>query len=105
MAIKHIIVKHMAVISCCVLNFSCSQEELGVKFPENYGFPNSAYTYKNNPISKEKIQLGRFLFYDPILSLDSTVHCGSCDTPEHAFADHNVALSFQLLKKKHYLIF
>lgn len=39
-----------------------------------------------------KIQLGEKLFFDPILSSDSTVSCSSCHKPEFAFAD-NVAIS------------
>lgn len=31
--------------------------------------------------------LGRALFFDPILSLDSTLSCASCHKPEFAFAD------------------
>jgi cytochrome c peroxidase len=37
-------------------------------------------------------ELGETLFFDPILSRDSTVSCASCHRPEFAFAD-NVALS------------
>lgn len=37
------------------------------------------------PISEE--QLGERLFFDPILSLDSTISCASCHRPEFAFAD------------------
>ncbi len=32
-------------------------------------------------------QLGQALFFDPILSLDSTISCASCHKPEFAFAD------------------
>jgi cytochrome c peroxidase len=32
-------------------------------------------------------QLGEKLFFDPILSLDSTVSCASCHLPQFAFAD------------------
>jgi len=39
-----------------------------------------------------KIQLGEKLFFDPILSKDSTISCSSCHRPELAFAD-SVALS------------
>ncbi len=39
-----------------------------------------------------KIELGEKLFFDPILSLDSTISCASCHKPEFAFAD-NVAIS------------
>jgi cytochrome c peroxidase len=37
-------------------------------------------------------ELGEKLFFDPVLSRDSTVSCGSCHKPEFAFAD-NVKLS------------
>ena len=37
-------------------------------------------------------QLGEKLFFDPILSRDSSISCGSCHKPEFAFAD-NTALS------------
>jgi len=32
-------------------------------------------------------QLGEKLFFDPILSRDSSISCASCHRPEHAFAD------------------
>jgi cytochrome c peroxidase len=37
------------------------------------------------PLSKA--ELGKLLFHDPILSLDSTVSCASCHIPAFAFAD------------------
>ena len=40
-----------------------------------------------------KVELGKKLFFDPILSQDSTISCASCHKPEFAFAD-NVAFSF-----------
>lgn len=33
-------------------------------------------------------ELGEKLFFDPILSRDSTVSCASCHKPDHAFADN-----------------
>lgn len=39
-----------------------------------------------------RIELGRKLFFDPLLSSDRTVSCASCHKPEHAFAD-DVAFS------------
>lgn len=42
---------------------------------------------EDNPTTKEGWALGRRLFYDPILSADSTVSCASCHFPELAFAD------------------
>jgi cytochrome c peroxidase len=39
-----------------------------------------------------KEELGEAIFFDPILSRDSSISCASCHKPEFAFAD-NVALS------------
>lgn len=41
----------------------------------------------DNPLTEEGIALGRLLFYDPILSYDSTFSCGSCHQPGRAFTD------------------
>jgi cytochrome c peroxidase len=40
-----------------------------------------------NPISKEKIELGRFLFYDMRLSANQTQSCSSCHLQQLAFSD------------------
>ncbi|MBD2857860.1 c-type cytochrome [Spongiibacter sp. KMU-158] len=37
--------------------------------------------------SPQKIDLGRLLFFDPILSKDSSVACASCHDPDKGFAD------------------
>ena len=41
----------------------------------------------DNPMSAAKVALGRHLFYDARLSLDSTVACASCHDPARAFSD------------------
>lgn len=41
----------------------------------------------DNPTTREGLALGRALFYDPILSADSTISCGTCHRPELAFTD------------------
>ncbi len=46
----------------------------------------------DNPLSSEKIALGKKLFYDRSLSVDSTISCGSCHNASLAFSD-DVALS------------
>jgi cytochrome c peroxidase len=48
--------------------------------------PEPTYDFKANPLSKRKIELGRMLFYDPILSRDSTISCASCHQPFAAFS-------------------
>ncbi len=56
-------------------------------------FPKPEYDFSNNPLTKEKVELGRALFYDPILSSDNTISCASCHSPYNAFAhtDHDLS--------------
>ncbi len=42
----------------------------------------------SNPLTKRGLELGRMLFYDPILSSDSTISCSSCHNPSYSFADN-----------------
>ena len=41
----------------------------------------------DNPITNDGILLGRHLFFDPILSSDSSMSCASCHHPEKNFTD------------------
>jgi len=41
----------------------------------------------DNPMTNEGVKLGQYLFFDPILSIDSSTSCSSCHQPNHAFAD------------------
>jgi cytochrome c peroxidase len=42
---------------------------------------------EGNPLTVEKIELGRRLFFDRRLSRDNSTSCSSCHDPERAFAD------------------
>jgi cytochrome c peroxidase len=42
----------------------------------------------HNPLTKRGVELGRMLFYDPILSSDSTISCSSCHNPSYSFTDN-----------------
>lgn len=44
-------------------------------------------TPANNPITPEKIELGKLLFFDPILSGNRDVACATCHHPDFAFAE------------------
>jgi cytochrome c peroxidase len=57
------------------------------------GWPQPAYDFKANPLTKEKVALGRALFHDPILSRDNTISCSSCHLPNTAFThvDHDLS--------------
>ncbi len=41
----------------------------------------------DNPIWKEKVELGKALFFDRLLSRDSTISCSSCHFPQFAYSD------------------
>jgi cytochrome c peroxidase len=62
------------------------------KFPELKFFPPMPQA-ADNPVTEEGAALGRFLFYDPILSADSTLSCSSCHRQEAAFSDGPRAFS------------
>ena len=57
------------------------------------GWPKPVYSFSVNTITEDKFILGRALFYDPILSVDSTISCGSCHQQFAAFAhaDHDLS--------------
>lgn len=47
----------------------------------------------DNELTVEGVLLGRRLFYDPILSRDSTQSCGSCHNTEFGMTDHGMQFS------------
>jgi len=70
---------------------SCGKREEGEALPPPPShFPAPLY-WPQAPA--EKRELGRFLFHEPLLSLDGSISCASCHAQVHAFADHNVKFS------------
>ncbi|HXC03098.1 MAG TPA: cytochrome c peroxidase [Bacteroidia bacterium] len=69
----------------------------GVRFVVPKGWPSPHYDFKNNPLTLEGFELGRELFYDPLLSSDSSTSCASCHLSFTAFthADHKVSHGIQ----------
>ena len=47
----------------------------------------SIYLSSENPFSKEKASIGRYLFYDRRLSFNQTRSCASCHDPSFSFTD------------------
>ncbi|PYV39422.1 MAG: cytochrome-c peroxidase, partial [Acidobacteria bacterium] len=41
----------------------------------------------DNPMTEEKIKLGKRLFFEKKLSTDQSISCASCHIPEHGFSD------------------
>jgi len=64
-----------------------------VRFSVPKGFPKPVYDFKKNPITPEGFILGRMLFHDPILSLDSSTSCATCHQRFAAFGHIDHALS------------
>jgi cytochrome c peroxidase len=64
-----------------------------VKFRIPQGFPQPSYDFSLNPVTIDGFKLGRKLFYDPLLSVDNTISCGSCHQQFVAFAhsEHQVS--------------
>lgn len=61
------------------------------KFPKSW--PKPTYNFKANPVTEAGFTLGKLLFYDPILSRDSTISCGFCHSQFVGFthSDHTVS--------------
>lgn len=74
---------------------ACKKEVIeaygGFQKPSN--FPASVYHFETNQITKNGFELGRKLFYDPILSANNTISCGSCHIQTSAFTQHGHRVS------------
>lgn len=94
---------NVRIASSCLLVvlaflFSCTKENNENNSPLDKlirpaHFPPAHYTHSSNPYSKAGFELGKKLFFDPILSRDSTISCASCHHQAHAFADRGVKFS------------
>lgn len=73
------------LMTSMVLSFKVIEQPTPYEFPELKFFPKLPFT--DNPPTVEGAELGRFLFYDPILSADETFSCSSCHRQEAAFSD------------------
>lgn len=79
---------------CIILFFiiSCRKQEVINPVYKPYlmeipiGFPDISEV-EGNEFSLSRWELGKQLFFDPIMSVDSSVSCASCHAPELAFSD------------------
>lgn len=76
----------LVLLSLFVLGFGDKLKLTPYKFPEPNFFPKMPVA-ANNPVTVEGANLGRHLFYDPILSSDSTMSCASCHNQKNAFSN------------------
>lgn len=81
---------------------ACKKQESGteplqpMQFIVPAGFPEPAYTFENNPLTRQGFELGKKLFYDGRLSQDGNFPCASCHQQFAAFAtfDHPFSHGF-----------
>ncbi|MFK8008081.1 MAG: cytochrome-c peroxidase [Saprospiraceae bacterium] len=73
------------IFSVLFLGFERKTAPTLYQYPDLFHFPKMIPT--NNPPTIEGVELGRYLFYDPILSKDSTFSCASCHKQAYAFSD------------------
>lgn len=80
------------VLAIVVLVMGCTSEGVSpatdpLRFQKPANFPEAIYTFENNEVSREGFELGRALFYDPVLSSDSSIACANCHQQVKAFSD------------------
>lgn len=77
------------IIEDDLMDITYSPKAYDLVIPEH--FPKMSIP-ADNPLTVDGVALGRHLFYDPILSRDSTMSCATCHNQKAAFTD-NKALS------------
>ena len=67
------------------------EKEMEFRIPK--GWPSPTFDLKKNKFTRSGFELGRKLFYEPILSRDSSISCESCHLSYTAFthADHKLS--------------
>lgn len=81
------------VLMCitCIL-FGCGKKDVapspfaGFQVPDNFSQP--VYRIADNEVTEAGFILGRKLFYEPRLSRNNTISCGSCHIQSSAFTQH-----------------
>jgi cytochrome c peroxidase len=83
-----IIVGLLLLASTGVSRLVSASEQYYLKLP--IGIPADLWTYfipRDNTLTAAKVELGRQLFFDPLLSADNSVSCATCHDPHRAFTD------------------
>lgn len=80
------------IFICFILSSGISFKDfIYLEYPDYWDSP--TYDFEKNPLTKEGIELGRKLFYDPLLSRNNTISCSSCHLSYTAFThiDHTLS--------------
>src|SRR5688500_6882976 len=70
-----------------ILAISCAALLSAETLPVPLGLDAYIPAPESNPLTREKVELGRSLFFFKGLSSDGTLSCGGCHLPERAFTD------------------
>ncbi len=78
------------IASFIILSFKSSND---YQFVVPVKWPKPFYDFSKNNLSNKKIELGRALFYEPLLSRNNTISCSSCHSQFTAFThiDHSLS--------------
>ncbi len=76
----------LLLIVLIISGFRKGEQDKPYPFPEPYLFHKMPVA-ADNPVTIAGVDLGRHLFYDPILSADSSISCASCHQQSAAFSD------------------
>ena len=72
------------VVTIFFLSFNNNNNHSSITIPKGFPIPEIP---EDNKLNKERIHLGKKLFFDKILSRDSSISCASCHKPKYAFTD------------------
>lgn len=81
----------ITAIAAFILLLSFTINSSRLSYPDY--FPQPQYDFSRNPLDSVKIELGRNLFYSPVLSSNNTISCASCHSPYNAFSHTDHSLS------------
>ncbi len=79
------------ILTILVVVTACQKQVMEVLFPgfvQPANFPVPVYPLSNNKVTQEGFELGRKLFYEPRLSRNNSISCGSCHIQSSAFTQH-----------------
>jgi cytochrome c peroxidase len=69
-------------------------------FQQPAGFPSAAYDLADNPVTKNGFELGKKLFYDPMLSSNNSISCGNCHVQKAAFTQPALEVSCGIFNRE-----
>ncbi len=98
--------KYIWVITFLIAGVCACNKELTYQYEKFRGFvkpanfPQPIYHFETNQVTQERFELGRKLFYDPILSANNTISCGSCHIQTSAFTHHGHDVSHGIFDRR-----